>query len=76
MGKIKFVDGTRRLPQRKGKYILVTGMTPPPFGEGKTVTTIGLTNAFGKLDKKAICCLRQPSMGAVFGIKGGATGGG
>ncbi|MFX0063864.1 MAG: formate--tetrahydrofolate ligase [Candidatus Hermodarchaeota archaeon] len=76
MGKIKFVDVIRRLTQRKGKYIMVTGMTPTPFGEGKTVTTIGLTDALGKLGKKAICCLRQPSMGPVFGIKGGATGGG
>jgi len=64
--------GTRK----NGKYIVVTAMTPTPLGEGKTVTTIGLSMALNKLGKKAVSCIRQPSLGPVFGIKGGATGGG
>jgi formate--tetrahydrofolate ligase len=59
-----------------GKYIDVTAITPTPLGEGKTVTTIGLSQALGKLGKKVITCIRQPSLGPVFGIKGGAAGGG
>src|SRR5262249_31101288 len=59
-----------------GRYICVTGITPTPLGEGKTVVTIGLTQALNRLGKRAISTLRQPSMGPVFGIKGGATGGG
>ncbi|MGO0121688.1 formate--tetrahydrofolate ligase [Desulfothermobacter acidiphilus] len=59
-----------------GRYIDVTAITPTPLGEGKTVTTIGLTQALGRLGQKVICTLRQPSMGPVFGIKGGAAGGG
>ncbi len=59
-----------------GKLILVTGMTPTPAGEGKTVTSIGLSQALGKLGKKSIVCIREPSLGPVFGIKGGAAGGG
>ena len=61
---------------RTGKYINVTAITPTPFGEGKTVTTIGLSQALGKLGKKVFSCIRQPSLGPVFGIKGGAAGGG
>lgn len=59
-----------------GKYVLVTAITPTPLGEGKTVTTIGLSMALNRIGKKTITCLRQPSLGPVFGIKGGATGGG
>lgn len=59
-----------------GKYVLVTAITPTPLGEGKTVTTIGLSMALQRIGKKTITCLRQPSLGPVFGIKGGATGGG
>ncbi|HNQ36264.1 MAG TPA: formate--tetrahydrofolate ligase, partial [bacterium] len=59
-----------------GKYIDVTAITPTPLGEGKTVTTIGLSQALGRLGKKVITCIRQPSLGPVFGIKGGAAGGG
>jgi len=59
-----------------GKYIDVTAITPTPLGEGKTVTTIGLSMALNKIGKKAITCIRQPSLGPVFGIKGGAAGGG
>ncbi|WP_031516500.1 formate--tetrahydrofolate ligase [Desulfofalx alkaliphila] len=60
----------------QGKLIDVTAITPTPLGEGKTVTTIGLTQGLGKVGKKVITTLRQPSMGPVFGIKGGAAGGG
>jgi len=58
------------------KYIDVTAITPTPLGEGKTTTTVGLTEALGHLGKKALCAIRQPSMGPTFGIKGGAAGGG
>ncbi|GAB6179132.1 formate--tetrahydrofolate ligase [Desulfotomaculum defluvii] len=60
----------------QGKFIVITAITPTPLGEGKTVTTIGLTQGLGKIGKKVITTLRQPSMGPVFGIKGGAAGGG
>ncbi|MBO8154532.1 formate--tetrahydrofolate ligase [Thermovirga sp.] len=59
-----------------GKLILVTATTPTPAGEGKTTTTIGLTQALVKLGKKAMLCLREPSLGPCFGVKGGAAGGG
>ena len=60
----------------KSKLILVTAMSPTPAGEGKTTTTIGLADALTKLKKKALVCIREPSLGPVFGMKGGATGGG
>jgi methylenetetrahydrofolate dehydrogenase (NADP+)/methenyltetrahydrofolate cyclohydrolase/formyltetrahydrofolate synthetase/formate--tetrahydrofolate ligase len=60
----------------QGKYIDVTAITPTPLGEGKTTTTIGLTQGLGKIGQKAMTCIRQPSMGPTFGIKGGAAGGG
>jgi len=60
----------------RGKYILVTAITPTPLGEGKTVTTIGLSMALNRLGKLSSVCLRQPSLGPVFGIKGSAGGGG
>ncbi len=59
-----------------GKLILVTAISPTPAGEGKTTTTIGLADALNKVGKKAIVCIREPSLGPVFGMKGGATGGG
>jgi formate--tetrahydrofolate ligase len=59
-----------------GKLILVTAISPTPAGEGKTTTTIGLADALNNIGKKAIVCIREPSLGPVFGIKGGATGGG
>jgi formate--tetrahydrofolate ligase len=62
--------------RHNGKYIVVSAITPTPLGEGKTVTSIGLSMALNKLGRKAIACLRQPSMGPVFGTKGGGTGGG
>jgi formate--tetrahydrofolate ligase len=59
-----------------GKLILVTAMSPTPAGEGKTTTTVGLGDALNRLGRKAIICLREPSLGPVFGLKGGAAGGG
>ncbi|MGR5056710.1 formate--tetrahydrofolate ligase [Vibrio rotiferianus] len=59
-----------------GKLVLVTAITPTPLGEGKTVTTIGLSQGLSKINQSVIACIRQPSMGPVFGVKGGAAGGG
>lgn len=71
------LDAVKRLATKKdGKLILVTAMTPTPAGEGKTTTSIGLADAFHSLGDNVSLCLREPSMGPVFGIKGGATGGG
>jgi len=71
------LDVLTRLKNRpNGKLILVTGMTPTPQGEGKTCTSIALTQALGKLGKRSMVCIRQPSLGPTFGIKGGGTGGG
>ena len=58
------------------KYVDVTAITPTPLGEGKTVTSIGLTEAMNRIGRNSIICIREPSMGPVFGIKGGAAGGG
>ena len=66
----------RDLPERKGKLILVTAITPTPAGEGKTTTTIGLADGLRRIGKNAMVALREPSLGPVFGIKGGAAGGG
>ncbi|SFC96128.1 formate--tetrahydrofolate ligase [Pragia fontium] len=60
----------------KGKLVLVSSITPTPLGEGKTVTTIGLSQGFNFIGKPCIACIRQPSLGPVFGVKGGAAGGG
>ncbi len=60
----------------RGKLVLVTGMTPTAAGEGKTTTTVGLTQAMGRLGHRAMAALREPSLGPIFGIKGGGTGGG
>lgn len=71
------LDILKRLANKPhGKYIDVTAITPTPLGEGKTVTTIGVSQALGKIGKKVFTCIRQPSLGPVFGIKGGAAGGG
>lgn len=67
----------QRLAEKtRGKLIIVTAVTPTPHGEGKTVTSIGLTQSLKAIGKKACACIRQPSMGPVFGVKGGAAGGG
>lgn len=68
---LKKIEGNK-----KGKVILVTAINPTPAGEGKTTTSVGLGQAFGKLGKKAVIALREPSLGPCFGIKGGAAGGG
>lgn len=60
----------------KGKYIVVTGITPTHLGEGKTVTTVGLSMSLNKLGKKAVACIREPSLGPLFGVKGVGIGGG
>ena len=69
-----FLREQRQKP--KGKLVLVTAITPTKAGEGKTTTSIALAEGFGKIGQKAMLCLREPSLGPVFGIKGGATGGG
>lgn len=66
----------RLTTKKEGKLIIVTAVTPTPHGEGKTVTTIGLTQGLAHIGKKSCACIRQPSMGPVFGVKGGAAGGG
>ena len=63
-------------PGRDSKLILVTAVTPTPSGEGKTTTTIGLADGLRRLNYNSIVCLREPALGPVFGMKGGATGGG
>lgn len=69
-------EAVRSYKKIKGKLVMVTGMSPTPAGEGKTLTSIGLTDAFNGMRKKAAAALREPSLGPVFGLKGGATGGG
>ena len=69
-------DDAFRLPEKRGKLILVTAISPTPAGEGKTTVTIGLADALNRIGKKAVIALREPSLGPVFGIKGGAAGGG
>lgn len=70
------IDGNKIKGKKKGKLILVTAISPTPYGEGKTTVSIGLDDALCKLGKNAILALREPSLGPVFGMKGGATGGG
>jgi len=71
------MDYIKSLKDRpNGKLILVSAITPTPAGEGKTTTTVGLTDALNKIGKKAMLCLREPSLGPCFGVKGGAAGGG
>jgi formate--tetrahydrofolate ligase len=71
---LEYVDSLGK--KKDGKLILVTAITPTPAGEGKTTTTVGLGDALNRIGKKAIICLREPSLGPVFGMKGGAAGGG
>ena len=79
-GKYKAKISTCELEELKdkkeGKLILVTAINPTPLGEGKTTISIGLADALKRIGKKSILALREPSLGPVFGIKGGATGGG
>src|SRR6195256_4714193 len=71
---LSYVDSLAK--KKDGKLILVTAISPTPAGEGKTTTTVGLGDALNKIGKKAVICLREPSLGPVFGVKGGAAGGG
>ena len=73
---LSVLDDPRFKNRPNGKYVDVTAITPTPLGEGKTTTTVGLAQALGRLGQRAITCIRQPSMGPTFGIKGGAAGGG
>ncbi|MBI5304838.1 MAG: formate--tetrahydrofolate ligase [Chloroflexi bacterium] len=74
--KISLDALTRFADQPNGKYVVVTSMTPTPLGEGKTTTTVGLAMALNRVGQRAAVCMRQPSLGPVFGVKGGGTGGG
>ena len=69
-----FINSLSNKPD--GKLILVTAITPTPAGEGKTTTTVGLGDGLNRIGKKAVMCLREPSLGPCFGMKGGAAGGG
>ena len=71
---LHFIDQLKSRPD--GKLVLVTAISPTPAGEGKTTTTVGLADGLNRIGKKAICCLREPSLGPCFGMKGGAAGGG
>ncbi|HRX57803.1 MAG TPA: formate--tetrahydrofolate ligase [Eubacteriales bacterium] len=70
------VSFLKKAPRKNGKLILVTAMTPTAAGEGKTTTTVGLSDALRRIGKRSVVALREPSLGPVFGIKGGAAGGG
>ncbi|MEZ8585119.1 formate--tetrahydrofolate ligase [Vibrio cyclitrophicus] len=74
--KVSLTSLERLANQQDGKLVVVTAITPTPLGEGKTVTTIGLAQGLAKINQSAMACIRQPSMGPVFGVKGGAAGGG
>ncbi len=76
MAKVSLSALSKREGKKNGKLILVTAINPTPAGEGKTTTSIGLSQAFSQLGKKVAVALREPSLGPCFGIKGGATGGG
>jgi len=71
---LEYIDSLKK--NKDGKLILVTAISPTPAGEGKTTTTVGLGDALNHIGKKAVICLREPSLGPVFGMKGGAAGGG
>ena len=68
--------GYKTNPRKKAKLILVTAINPTPAGEGKTTTSVGLNDGLNAIGKKSIVCLREPSLGPCFGMKGGAAGGG
>ncbi len=69
-------DAIAALPARRGRLVLVTAISPTPAGEGKTTTTIGLGDALNRTGRRTVICLREPSLGPCFGLKGGANGGG
>ena len=69
-------EAVKRHSQPKGRLVLVTGINPTPAGEGKSTVTVGLAQAFRRLGEKVLVCIREPSLGPVFGVKGGAAGGG
>ena len=71
---LKYLESLKA--KKDGKLVLVTAISPTPAGEGKTTTTVGLGDALNHIGKKAMICLREPSLGPVFGVKGGAAGGG
>ena len=71
---LNYIDSIKS--KADGKLVLVTAISPTPAGEGKTTTTVGLGDALNEIGKKAMICLREPSLGPVFGMKGGAAGGG
>ncbi len=74
--KVRLDILTREEPRPQARYVVVTAVTPTPLGEGKTVHTVGISMALNRIGKRAVCTIRQPSMGPVFGVKGGAAGGG
>ncbi|MCA8942763.1 MAG: formate--tetrahydrofolate ligase [Planctomycetes bacterium] len=76
MAKVRLDILDREESRPRAKYIVVTAITPTPLGEGKTVHTVGMSMALNRIGKRTCCVIRQPSMGPVFGIKGGAAGGG
>ena len=76
IAKIKLEYLEKLKDKKDGKLILVTAITPTPAGEGKTTTSVGLCDGLNKIGKKSIVCLREPSLGPSFGMKGGAAGGG
>ena len=76
IAKINFEFINKLKKKKEGKLILVTAISPTPAGEGKTTTSVGLSDGLNKIGKKSIVCLREPSLGPSFGMKGGAAGGG
>ena len=76
IAKIDFDFIEKNMSNPDGKLILVTAISPTPAGEGKTTTSVGLTDGLNAIGKKSIVCLREPSLGPNFGMKGGAAGGG
>ena len=72
--KTEYLDTLKN--KKDGKLILVTAITPTPAGEGKTTTSVGLSDGLNKIGKQSVVCLREPSLGPSFGMKGGAAGGG
>src|SRR5262249_23527312 len=74
--KAKITADAIRTRSPRGRLVLVTGINPTPAGEGKSTVTVGLGQALRRLGKNAVICIREPSLGPVFGVKGGAAGGG